>query len=72
MPAAQVPPDPIEPEVAERGFDWTPILTRALALMAVGLCAGVLLSRPWAPREDPPPAAPTASVSGPNSSPEPS
>lgn len=61
MAAAQVPPEPIEPEVAEQGPDWTLILTRALALVALGLVAGVLLARPWAPRDDPAPS-PTVSV----------
>ena len=61
MAAADVPPEPIEPEVAEQGPDWTLILTRSLALVAVGLLAGVLLSRPWAPRDDPAPT-PTVNV----------
>ncbi len=72
MEAQHLPPEPIEPDVGEKGPDWTLILTRALALLVLGLCAGVLLSRPWAHRDDPPPPTPTVSVTGPSPSPEPS
>ena len=72
MEAQHLPPEPIEPDVGETGPDWTLILTRALALLVLGLCAGVLLSRPWAHRDDPPPPTPTVSVTGPSPSPEPS
>jgi len=72
MEAQHLPPEPIEPDVGEKGPDWTLILTRALALLVLGLCAGVLLSRPWAHRDDPPPPTPTVSVTGPSPTPEPS
>ena len=72
MGAQHLPPEPIEPDVGAKGPDWTLILTRALALLVLGLCAGVLLSRPWAHRDDPPPPTPTVSVTGPSPSPEPS
>lgn len=67
----QVRPEPIQPEVVDAGPDWARILTRSLALVAVGLCAGILLSRPWAPREDAPRPTAESSVGVPAASADP-
>lgn len=65
-------PAPIVPDGApSKGPDWARIITRSLALVAAGVCAGILLSRPWAPREQAPPAPAGSSVSVPSSSAEP-
>ncbi|MHA6524169.1 hypothetical protein [Tessaracoccus sp. G1721] len=65
-------PEPIVPDsVGGDGPDWARILTRSLALVAAGVCAGILLSRPWSPRDDPPPTPAETSVGAPAGSPEP-